>query len=399
MKKLTLYVLSLLIGLVSVLRAQTQPNLEDYILNVADLNDAKAVELINSKLSGSQFIFIGEQHGIKAAGTVTNAFYNMGQAFGYNTLCIETDKLAANEIRSVAATGDFTSGFKKLYERYPFTIPFYNNEDDHLLFENVYKKNGAFWGIDQTFITQFRLNLDRLAGRTGNRKFRKKLKELKTLADAAYARAIETKDFQAPFLYQYDKSTHDELLTLATNDAEKETIEQLWKTKVIYEHNSSKRYYQNNQERGQLMKSNFMQYYREAEKAGTLPKVVFKLGAYHASKGLTRTNIYDIASLGHELAISNDMRSVHVAVLGVKGEAAIGNPFAPVPTAPFDNTKQIPEDLREFVANSQQKYFIMDMEPLRAYAYGKRFSDEFKDFIFGYDLLILVNNAEPVRSF
>lgn len=399
MKKITPYTFILLISLVTVLRSQTTPNLADYVLNVNDLNDTKAVELIKAKLKNSQFIFIGEQHGIKEAAIVTNDFYNMGQAFGYNTLCIETDKVAADKIRSITAQGDFTSGFRKLYADYPFTIPFYNNEDDHLLFENVYQKNGAFWGIDQTFITQFRLNLGLLAEGSNNRKFKKKLKDLKAQADAAYANAIETKDFQAPYLYKYDKATHEELLAMATNSSEKETIEHLWKTKVIYEHNSGKRYYQNNNVRGRLMKSNFMRYYKEAEKAGTFPKVVFKLGANHAAMGRTRTNIYDIASLGHELAISNDMRSVHVAVLGIKGEAAIGNPFAPVPTAPFDNTKQLPEEIRELVTSSSQKYFVMDLEPLRVYGYGKRFSEEFKTLIFGYDLLILVNDAEPVKSF
>ncbi len=399
MKKAAFYSLIIFLGLSTSLSAQNTPNLADHVLNVSDLNDPELLKLVNSKLTNSQFVFVGEQHGIKEAAVVTNVFYNMGQAFGYNTLCIETDELAANQIRTLAATGDFTSGFRKLYEQYPFAIPFYNNEDDHFLFENVYQKNGAFWGIDQTFITQFRFNLDQLAELTSNRKFKKRLKALKVEADSAYAMAVETKDFNAPFLYQYNQKTHDELLNLSSSADEKEVIEQLWKTKVIYEHNSSKRYYQNNYVRGQLMKSNFMRYYRAAEKAGTSPKVVFKLGANHAAMGRTRTNIYDISSLGHELAISNDMRSVHVAVLGIKGEAATGNPFAPSPIMPFDNTNQLPDEVKELVANSSKKYFVMDLEPLRDYGYGKRFSEAFKTILFGYDMLILVNDAEAVRSF
>lgn len=399
MKKATHYTLMLLFSMFTGLKAQNGPNLTDHILNIDDLSDPAFVQLMNSKLTNSQFVFVGEQHGIKEAAVVTNAFYNLGQAFGYNTLCIETDEQAAEQIRSLAATGDFTSGFRKLYSEYPFTIPFYNNEDDHFLFENVHSKNGAIWGIDQTFITQFRLNLDLLAKGTGNRKFKKKLEALKALADASYNEAIETKNFQAPYLFKYDKAAHDELMGLATSADEKEVVDQLWKTKVIYEHNSAKRYYQNNQVRGRLMKSNFMRYYRNAEKIGTFPRVVFKLGANHAAMGRTRTNIYDISSLGHELAISNDMRSVHVAVLGIKGEAATGNPFAPSPVMPFDNTNQLPDELKELVANSTKKYFVLDLEPLRDYGYGKRFSEDFKSSLFGYDLLILVNDAEAVRSF
>lgn len=399
MKKTILYTLLFLMSLNTTIQAQNGPDLADYSMNIDDLNDPEFVKLVKSKLTNSQFIFIGEQHGIKEAAVATNAFYNIGQEFGYNTLCIETDDLAAKQIEAMASSGKLMTQFKKLYSAFPFTIPFYNNEDDQTLFENVYGKKGAIWGIDQTFITQFRLNFALLVEKTSDKTFRKRLESLKTEADAAYDEAIRTKNYQAPYLFKYDEAIHKELLGLAKADSEKEVIRQLWNTKVIYEHNFAKRYYQNNNVRGELMKSNFMRYYRNAEKAGKTPKVVFKLGANHAAMGLTRTNIYDISSLGHELAISNDMRSVHVAVLGIKGEAATGNPFAPSPVATFDNLNQLPDEIKKALEASTKKYFVLDLEPLRAYGYGKRFSEDFKTTLFAYDLLILVNDAEAVKSF
>lgn len=399
MKKSILYSLLFLICLHTGLQAQNGPDLADYSMNIDDLNDPEFVKLVKSKLTKSQFVFIGEQHGIKEAAMATNAFYNIGQEFGYNTLCIETDDLAAKRIQTMASSGNLIPQFRKLHNEFPYSIPFYNNEDDQALFANVSAKKGDFWGIDQTFMMQFRLNFVALAEKASSKKLKNKLKELRTQADAAYDKAIANKDFKAPYIFKYDEVTHKELLSLAKTDEERKVIKELWTTKVIYEHNFAKRYYQNNFVRSELMKKNFMQLYRNAEKKEKHPKVILKLGAYHAAKGLTPTNIYDIASLGHELAISNGKRSVHVAVLGITGEAAMGNPFVPSPVAPFDNTKQLSEELKKALEGNTKKYFVIDLEPLRDFGYGKTFSDEFKKHLFAYDLLILVNDAEAVKSF
>ena len=202
-----------------------------------------------------------------------------------------------------------------------------------------------------------------------------------------------------PYLFQFSEENHKDLLTAANTPEEKEIIRQLWKTKEIYEYYFQGKSYQNNEVRGRLMKSNFIRYWNQAMKEGRDPKVIFKLGANHAARGLTRTNIYDIANLGSELAISRSEESVHVAVLGLKGKAATGNPFAPSPVMEFDNTKQLPGEVQKLVAEMTDRYFVMNLEPLRDHAYGKRFSEDLKKTIFQYDVLILVNGAEAVRSF
>ncbi len=399
MKTFIVQLLSTLLLSSSLIKAQDKTDLANYSFEIDNLSDQKFAVLAKERLKNSQFVFIGEQHGVKEVGVFTNAIYNIAQPFGYKTLCIETDAVAAEKIAVMAASKDPISQAKKIHQQFPFAIPFYNNEDDYDLFTNVVKKEGTIWGIDQTFMVQFRLNFDHIIGTTKNNTLKSKLKELKKEADIAYDKAIANKDFNAPYIFKYDKATHNALLALTNNKKELEILNQLWKTKEIYSYNNiTKEYYKNNNIRGQLMKHNFLQYYKQAKTQINTPKVIFKLGASHAAKGLTRTNIYDISNMAHELAITNDMHSLHFVVMGITGKTATGNPFTPDPVVEFDNTKQFPKEIQDIIPTISKKYYILDLTPLRNYAYSN-YSDAFKKTIFRYDFLVLVNNAEAFKGF
>ncbi|GAA4274327.1 hypothetical protein U6A24_15230 [Aquimarina gracilis] len=373
--------------------------LAGYSFEVENLSDQKFIDFVKKRLENSQFTFVGEQHGIKEVGIFTNALYNIAQPYGYHTLCIETDAIAAEKIKEIAASSTPIDNAKKLHQEFQFSIPFYNNEDDYELFTNVVKKQGDIWGIDQTFMVQFRLNFDYIIKTTSHQPLKKKLKELKKEAVMAYQEAITNKDYNAPYIFKYDEKTHKDLLKLAKDEKEIEMINQLWNTKVIYAYNNiTKEYYKNNNTRGQLMKSNFLRYYREAKKKNNTPKVIFKLGANHAAKGLTRTNIYDISNMASELAITNDMHSLHFVVMGITGKTATGNPFTPDPVVAFDNTKKFPEEVQKVLPTITKKYYVLDLTPLREHAYSS-FSDAFKKVIFKYDVLVLVKNAEAFKGF
>ncbi|MBW1297010.1 hypothetical protein [Aquimarina litoralis] len=379
---------------------QKTVELSDYSFEVEQLTDNTFVSFTKKHLENSQFVMIGEQHGIKEVGEFTNALYNIAQPFGYKTLCIETDAVAAKTIQKVAGSKDPITAAIAIHKEFPFAIPFYNNKDDYTLFTNVIQRKGSIWGIDQTFMVQFRMNFDHLIRTTSNDKLKAKLAVLQKDADAAYSQAIGNKNFNDTYIFKYDETTHQELLQIATDPKEQEILKQLWKTKEIYAYNNlTKEYYKNNNVRGQLMKRNFINYYNQALRKETLPKVIFKLGANHAAKGLTRTNIYDVSNLIHELAIVNDKKSLHYLVMGISGTVATGNPFAPNPVVPFDNIKHFPEELQKIVPTINQKYYVLNLQPLRVYGYGDRFSDAFKKVLFAYDFVVLVKDAEAFKSF
>ncbi len=384
---------------VHLIMAQSDTILKDHIFQVDALEDSRFVEFITQVSQGSQFILIGEQHGIKEVGLFTNAIFNLVHTNGYNTLCIETDALAAEKIKAIAASETPLKLAKTLDQKFPFAIPFYDNASDYDLFVNVVSQGGDIWGIDQTFMAQFRLNFDHLLHHTTNPSLKKMTGELKNRAQLAFEETFKNKSFGDMFIYKYSDALHDSLLATRPNPEETEILNQLKKSREIYGYYVSKQYYQNNNVRGQLMKSNFNTYYKEALKSTAIPKVIFKLGATHGTRGLSMTKIYDVSNYLSELAVFNDMRSLHFMVAGITGKALQGNPFTENPIVEFDNTKQLSEELQEVVPGFDKKYMVVHLEPLREKSYGNLFSENLKKAIFNYDVLVLVNNAEALVPF
>lgn len=379
--------------------AQTDSPLKKHIFEVDALTDKQFVGFINTVSPNNQFILIGEQHGIKEVGSFTNAIFDLVHKDGFNILCIETDALVAKKIEEMASSKEPLKSAQTLYQKFPLAIPFYNNASDYDLFTNVLSKGGYLWGIDQTFMAQFRLSFDHLTRNTTNASLKTATQDLRDRAEKAYAKSLENKSFQDMFINSYTDELHDSLMATNRNPEETEILEQLKKTKEIYGYYYSKEYYKNNNVRGELMKSNFNAYYKEALKTNATPKVVFKLGATHATRGLSMMQIYDVSNYVSELAAFNDMRSLHFMVAGISGEELQGNPFAENPVKKFDNTNQLPKELQELMPDYSKKYVVVHLEPLREKSYGKQFSESLKKFIFNFDVLVLVNNAEALVPF
>jgi hypothetical protein len=322
----------------------------------------------------------------------------MARPSGYHTLCVETDAIAAKTITSFFDTENAVKAARQLDAKYTFSIPFYNNEEDYNMFESVLRSGGTLWGIDQTLMTQFRLNFDYMIAHTKSETFKSKLIPLREKAITAFEKTIVEKDFMAPYIFKYDAQTHQDLIAIATVPEEKEILENFKSTKEIYEYNFRGQYYLNNEVRARLMKRNFMKYYKEAQKEEPTPKVLFKLGGNHAARGLTKTRVYDIANLGSELAISNDMESLHILCMGVSGTQNVANPFEPEKAVQsIDASSILPKEFIDLAITTADKYQIIDTKALRPEAHT--FSEEVKGIIFKYDVIILVKDAKALTSF
>ncbi len=382
--------------IMSQIIAQTKIN--EHTFTVNELTSEKLQSFIKEKIKPSQFIMLGEQHGIKEVGEITNTLYNLSRPFGYNTLCIETSPFAAN-ILDLQFTGSKNPevGLQKLYAAYPYAIPFYNNKNDIDLFKNVVNNKGNIWGIDQTFMIEFRLVFHYILNNSSNQKLKKAVKPLLEEAIKGFDIATEEKNFMAPFIFKYSDELHQSLLNLTSTEEEINVLEDLKKTKEIYLHYFQKRHYLNNNVRAKLMKTNFLNYYKEASKDGKLPKVVFKLGANHVGKGLNTTNVYDISNMISELAIINNKTSVHIYASGVNGMQNIGNPFSSVSVVPFDYTNKLPEEVAEAVKIQEEKYLIIDAEALRIKA--NSLSDKLKKLVLKYDVLIYIKDCKALEDF
>jgi hypothetical protein len=377
---------------------QAQNQIEKHSFRVNELSSEKFGLFFAKKIKNTQFIMLGEQHGIKEVGEITNKLYNLAKPEGYNTLCIETSPFAAN-ILNLQFTGSKKpeNGLQKLYQEYPFAIPFYNNKNDVSLLKNIINNNGKIWGIDQVFMAEFRLVFDYFVHLSDNKELKKEITPLLKEAKLGFEKAIKEKNMMAPFIFKYSDDLHNKLLELAKTDDEKNIINDLKLTKEIYMYNFQKQFYTNNNERAKLMKRNFLNYYNEAKKTEDTPKVLFKLGANHAGKGFNSTNVLDISSLVSELAIINTKKSLHIYAMGINGTKNLGNPFVPVSIVPFDNSKDLPKELTEVIKNQEEKYLVIDASQLRSKV--NSLSGKMKELVLKYDVLIYIKSCEALEKF
>lgn len=372
-------------------------SIKDHITMTNDLSDVSLLSFFKDEISNSQFILIGEEHGYKENSEITDLFFKLSQPFGYKYLCIETDAIAAQLIEDISNSKAPIINAQKLNQDFPFSIPFYNSPDDYRFFKNVVSNGGEIWGIDQSFMTQFRLNFSYLNSVTTNESLKEKLTKLENEAKARFQMAVKNRDFRAPFIFKYSDSLHNNLLLMCESPIEKKIIQSLKKSKEIYSFNFMNRPYLNNLYRSQLMKDNFLSFYKKSEDMGSKPKVIFKLGANHSGRGLNATNVYDVSNLLSELAIINGMSSTHILLKGIKGDKSIANPFADKSVMSYDNHSEIPIEVLELIKIHDFKYFILDLKPLREKA--QIYSDNLSEMIYKFDVIIFINNTEAKTIF
>lgn len=404
MNKIKRGVLTLRISLIMVISlflssfsfAQETNILEEYSLKINDINDNALTAYLNPKIEQSQFVLLGESHGIVEVGEITDHLYGLAKPFGFNTFCIETDPLVAKVITGFHESGNSLQRAKTNEIIFPWTIPFYNNVEDYKLLNHVLDDGGALWGIDQSMMAQIRLSFDYLAKNTNNKALRVLAETQRKDAMVSYNEAITTKNFSKAYVFKYSEDIHNELMAKAKEPWEQSILEDLRKTKEIYNYQFSGQYYLNNSTRAQLMKSNFMDYMKATGSEDT--KVLFKLVYNHTVKGLTFTSVYDIGNMVSELADSKGKRSLHVLAMAISGNENRSNPVETNKISqPVNYSNYLPKALYDFSKASSDKYVVIKAEELRPIA--SKLDIETQKFIFKYDVIILINDATPLTNF
>jgi hypothetical protein len=143
-------------------------------------------------------------------------------------------------------------------------------------------------------------------------------------------------------------------------------------------------------EREAWMKARFLREYRAAEKRdGRAPKVVYKAGSLHVTRGLTRTGVFTLGGMLHEFAVTNGGRAISLQLI------PMGTWYA----KPDD----ISADYRVLHPRFDPKQgSIVDLRPLRAHyhngeTFGLKTADERRDFrnlIFSHDFMAFLP-SEP----
>lgn len=387
-------------ALVDALRAGALPiSLEHGVLR------GQGAEWLARESAKTQFVLIGEDHGMAESPQLATALWQarMGGSFGH--LVIETGPRAAAALEEAARR----DGIATLHARFPTAIPFFDWQEDGVMASVAARgagKLGALWGVDQEFVLSGRMLFRQLAALAPNAAARALAEGYATRDDALYRQMVEKGDAEASLLTQLQAVDFAALRReFSRSRAALELIGDLEASAAIY-HAERAGDASASVSRAALMKRNFMRAYRSAQSGGNAqPRALFRMGAFHAGRGLSPLGIFDLGNLASELAQSNGMTSLHVLVLATGGEANRWFPFAAdeaARRAPYNAAEELRTiGAQPFVdAADRTHWSLIPLAPLRSRPQLRRAGGtRFERLVYGYDAVVLVPEARAATDY
>ncbi|MGF1585607.1 MAG: hypothetical protein ACFCUM_09820 [Bacteroidales bacterium] len=114
----------------------------------------RGASVLKDIIPGSQFLLIGEQHGISEPALFTDALFREAIQYQYTYLAIETDPFVAKELESTIRKSQ--EAILEFIKTYPGGVPFYSTKEDLKLLQTALSlstaHNPVLWGVDQVFL-------------------------------------------------------------------------------------------------------------------------------------------------------------------------------------------------------------------------------------------------------
>ena len=291
------------------------------------LPEGKGIEVLKSAFEASQFVMLGEYHDSPEINLLASRLLPVLQAARYKYCALEVGPQSIHKLQALAhhheetqqALFDFnTRYYNKHIDDTP--IPFFDKKENAQFLAEAGRLGLELWGVDQEYYYSLIFLLDELYAMVDD-------SAKKGAIELAYKKAHKSaaKHFQKDG-HKDDYSLLTELLAdeaieaffqtfPKTNTPAWDIIQALRKSWEIYAFNENGRndYYGNNGTRARHMRENFVKRYKAAQAKGdSLPKVFVKIGGYHAAKGVSPLQIYELGNMLHELAAFNGSQSVHI---------------------------------------------------------------------------------------
>lgn len=362
-------------------------------IELGSLSGAGADKMIEAARH-AQFILVGEDHGFVE---VPRFVLGLRKALGKDApdnLVIETGPLAAARLAEAARSDTLST----LSARYPAEIPFFDWNDDGamaLAFQQN-KSANVLWGIDQEFILSTRMNFERLSQLHPDAVV---VAAYVKRAQEAEAKMLAEHDPSAALLPQLQAEDFAALRAAVKSHTGSEStsiIDELAESAEIYRSQGSDGNASNHQ-RSLLMKRHFMAHFDAANRHASAPvRAMFRIGAYHAGRGLNPINQYDLGNLASELAASRGLSSVHILVLAAGGTVNKWLPFVEEKAArasPYDAKMEL-ESVHAvpFIEHAlKNQWSVFDLHAFRSeLAARKEGGAGFEQLVFAYDYVVMV---------
>ncbi len=369
----------------------------------AKLSGAGA-EVLRAALAEAQFVLLGEDHGMQQIPEFTAGLCGELGPRGFHAMTLEIGPSVALEVEKFARSADGIQQMAAFDRKYPETVAFYNWREEMEALERCEESAGpagmTLWGVDQELMGASGYLLEKIQASNLGPQSKAAIEALIKENAADYEEARKTGSPGEVFMMKAKQETLESMRETLKRDGSVEAQElfaALLESREIYQKNMSGENYASNRQRALLMKRTFRPKFTEAwGKEGKPPKVLFKFGAWHMFRGMNPMHSNELGNMATEFAESNGLKSVHILILGVKGEqahfAGIGRPFQ---AAPVDLAGDKDSDflfLKPFFENQLEGAWTMyDLRAFRA-PFGKfgKVDDETERMVFGYDFLVLI---------
>jgi len=364
-------------------------------------------EILRPALAEGHFVLLGEDHGIAQIPDFGAALCSELAPHGFDHLALEVGPYAAPELEKFARSADGAKQFTEFGKRYSGTIAFYNWREEFTMLQQCEKavpQGMKIWGVDQELMGATAFLLEKILATNPGPEAKTAIQVLLKENEEDYAAAVKS---GSPWDLLMIAAKQDELhhvrdLLAKQGDGEAQKLfGALLVSREIYLKNKTADYYNSNRQRALLMKANFVApFATEFQQKGAPPKVLFKFGGLHMFRGINPLHSSELGNLAGEFAEAHGLKSVHILILGVKGEqlhfAGIGKPSQPGPVDLTDKDSDFLFLKPLFDAQVAGSWTLYDLRALRTNfsKYGK-IDPELERVIFGYDFVVLIPDPKP----
>ncbi len=363
-----------------------------------------SAEVLRAAVADAQFVALGEDHGIRQIPEFAAALCTELATHGFHHMGLEIGTYVAPDLEKMARSTDGSKQLAEFEQKYPETIAFYNWQEEFAMLQKC--ENAAspghmtIWGLDQEFMGATSFLADRILATNPGPEAKAAVEALSKEATEARAAAAKSGNPGDLFMMTAKQEELDHVRNLLKKQGKLEAqrlFDAFLVSREIYQENMSGDYYKSNRQRALLMKKNFSEPFAASTQTnGVLPKVFFKFGAYHMFRGINPLHSSELGNLIAEAAEANQLKSVNILIVGVKGEqlhfAGIGKPSEAAPLdlardkdSPFLFFKPL------FDVQIENSWTLYDLRALRDSfsKYGK-IDPELERVIFGYDFVVLI---------
>jgi erythromycin esterase-like protein len=416
--------LSLLVPLSLTAQAQTpaqtpaKPTFEEALLASRSpivLADGRftgaGAAVLDTAVQSARFVLLGETHFTREIPKFAEALCDTMHPDAY---AVEAGPYAGRFVNGLLAKQDRIPQMAARDREFPDNMAFLDMRPENDLAAHCaassHNPHFALWGLDQEYLGSAGTLLQSMAATNPGPLSRAAISKAQDEEAASAGDARSTGDFSKLFMIASTDAEVQALQSAIDKDgtsAARDELHEFTLSRQIYRLN-----YQGSHAsslvRAELLKQHFLADYLPFKQANPSARILFKLGDNHTGKGFNDTHELNLGNFIAELAAADQVQSLHLQVLGVRGKLYVVTGYAkPLGEAPFDlsndpDVRWIAKAVADLLPQQKgSQGTVLTLFDLRQLRYRDLdLSPEWEHEIYSNDILVLIPElsvAKPIQ--